>query len=213
MRYSAADNLVTRIPASFLPLTLRNMGPLSDDEFYTFCQQHRDLRVERWGPHQIEIMSPTGTQTGRLNTELVRQLANWHHQYRQGIVGESNTGYQLAPGVALSPDASWVSAERWAAVPAGRRRKFAPVCPDFIIELQSETDRPATLRRKMLRWLDHGTRLAWLVQPTERQVLIYRPGELAPAIHVGVDSVLPADEAVLPGFALDLRELAAILDE
>ncbi len=200
-------------PQAMLPLTLRNLGPLSDAEFFDFCQQNRDLRIQRWKANQIEIMSPTTTLTGRLNAELIYQLIAWHRQHRQGIVGESNTGYQLAPRVALSPDASWVSAERWATVSVAKRQKFAHVCPDFIIELQSDSDRPAVLRRKMLRWLELGVRLGWLVQPATRTVLIYRASAPEVETHVGFDGELPADAAVLPGFALDLRELARLLDD
>jgi Uma2 family endonuclease len=54
---------------------------------------------------------------------------------------------------------------------------FAPVCPEFVIELRSPSDNLADLQAKMEMWIANGAEVAWLVDPLEKAVTIYRPGE------------------------------------
>ena len=49
---------------------------LTDEEFYQFCMDHRDLRIERDATHQITIMPPTNSETGAANSQLNRLLGN-----------------------------------------------------------------------------------------------------------------------------------------
>lgn len=190
----------------FNPLVLHGLHTLSDADFARFCADNRKLRIERYGPDDIRIMSPTFFLTTRLNQEIIRQLSNWHHQHRLGYVGESNAGYQLEPSVMLSPDASWISEERIAGLTRTQREdEFLPACPDFVIELKSKSDRLPTLRQKMNRWLHYGVRLGWLLDPATRTTYVYRPGQAAQTLK-GFGRILDAAPE-LPDFALDLTEL------
>ncbi|RZK39331.1 MAG: Uma2 family endonuclease, partial [Hymenobacter sp.] len=110
---------------------------LTEEEFAQFCLDHRDLRIERNSSGQITIMPPVFTESGFTNNELSYQLTAWNHRARLGRVGDSSTGYTLPDGAMLSPDVSWVAEARWQALPADDRRRFARICPDFVLELAS----------------------------------------------------------------------------
>lgn len=178
---------------------------LSEEEFYQFCMDNRDQRIERDANHQITIMPPASTESGFANSELTMQLALWNREHRLGRTGDSSTGYTLPTGAMLSPDASWISHARWNSLSDQDRRGFAHVCPEFVVELVSPTDRLADLLNKMDVWLEAGARLAWLLVPATESVYVFAPGQpMRPS--QGFDQEL-SGEPVLPGFVLQLREL------
>jgi Uma2 family endonuclease len=120
------------------PLVVR-MHPvvdLTDDQFFEFCQINRDLRIERTATGELLIMPPTGSETGGSNFELSGQLFNWTKQDRTGRGFDSSTGFTLPNGATVSPDISWVKLERWNALSALQKTKFAPIAPDFVVELR-----------------------------------------------------------------------------
>lgn len=180
---------------------------MTDDEFFTFCQQHPELRVERTAHHEIVLMSPTGSRSGKRNARLNLQLGKWWEQQSHlGEIFDSNTGFTLPDGSVLSPDASWVSAAKWNALTQEQQDKFAPVCPEFVVELQSASDSTKVLQAKMLDWLRNGAQLAWLLVPESETAYLYRPGQPEPEVVQGFDKEL-SGETVLPGFRLRLAEL------
>lgn len=190
-------------------ITLRSplLANMSDDEFFDFCQLNADLRIERTATHEILLMSPTGSRSGKRNARLTGQLYSWFAQHEQlGEVFDSNTGFTLPDGSVLSPDASWVSAAKWNALTPAQQDKFAPVCPEFVVELKSATDSLKTLQAKMLDYLRNGVQLAWLLNPETETAYLYRPGHPEPETVQGFDNELPG-EPVLPGFRLRLSEL------
>ena len=178
---------------------------LTEEEFYQFCADNRDLRIERDANHQITIMPPTNSKTGASNGQLTRLLGNWTEDTGLGIFFDSSSGFTLSTGAMLSPDASWIAQARWDALSADDRRGFARICPDFVVALLSPTDRLTDTMRKMEHWLEAGAKLAWLIAPGTESVYIFEPGQPVRPI-VGFDQDLVAGP-VLPGFALELRRL------
>jgi Uma2 family endonuclease len=190
-------------------ITLRSpvLANMSDDEFFDFCQLNADLRIERTAAHEILLMSPTGSRSGKRNARLTFQLGKWCEQHPElGEYFDSNTGFTLPDGSVLSPDASWVSAAKWNALTPAQQDKFAPVCPEFVVELKSATDSLKTLQAKMLDYLRNGVQLAWLLNPETETAYLYRPTHPEPETVQGFDNEL-AGEPVLPGFRLRLAEL------
>ena len=179
-------------------------GP-TEEEFYQFCADNRDLRIERDANHQITIMPPTNSETGASNGQLTRLLGNWTEDTGLGIFFDSSSGFTLSTGAMLSPDASWIAQARWDALSADDRRGFARICPDFVVELLSPTDRLTDTMRKMEHWLEAGAKLAWLIAPGTESVYIFEPDQPVRPI-VGFDQDLVAGP-ILPGFALELRRL------
>jgi len=160
------------------PLVL-HLGPavqrMSDEEFYRFCQLHPDLRIERTSEGDLVIMPPTGGETGRRNFTISGLFFNWVVADGTGVGFDSSTEFALPDGAHRSPDVAWIRRERWDALTTEERKKFPPLCPDFVIELRSDTDRLSTLQAKMQEYIDNGAQLGWLVDPLEKKVWIYRP--------------------------------------
>ncbi len=162
---------------------------------------NRELRIEQQADGEFIMMAPAGSEGSSRNLEVGYQLLSWTKQ-NGGKAFDSSSGFRLPDGSTRSPDASWIASERWNALSKEDRKAFAPICPDFVIELRSETDRLADLQEKMLMYLANGIRLGWLIDPLLKQVHLYRP-ERAP--EVLSSPFLISGELVLPGFVLDLR--------
>ena len=178
--------------------------PMDDDQFFKFCQANRDVRIERNKKREIIVMPPTGFETGDKNSEINFQLRLWNKKKEHGRVGDSSTGFNLPNGATRSPDASWVRNERVEKLSAARRKKFLPLCPDFVIELRSASDSLRDTQEKMEEYIENGARLGWLIDPKKEKVHIYRKnGEIE--ILKKPDKV--SGEDILKGFELDLTEI------
>jgi Uma2 family endonuclease len=187
-----------------LMVTNRSGLRVSDRAFWRLCQDNPDLRLERTARGELIVMPPAGTETGGRNAGVTGQLWAWNHASGLGHTFDSSTGYKLPNGATLSPDASWIARERWATLSPKERRKFAPICPDFVVELTSPSDegRRPNVQKKMREYIDQGARLGWLIDPDAREVEIYRPGR--PVETLPWPETLVGED-VLPGFVLNLR--------
>ena len=182
-----------------------NLNPvieLTDEQFYQLCQQNKNLRFERTAGGELIIMSPTGGETGNRSGRLNQQLFNWTDRDGSGIAFDSSTGFKLRNGADRSPDASWVTRDRWEAMSPEQRKRFPPLCPDFVVELLSPSDSLSATQEKMREYLDNGARLGWLINRRSRQVEIYRPGQ---EVEVLENTANLSRETVLPGFVLNLE--------
>lgn len=195
----------TQTETNPIVLTMPPALTMDDEQFFEFCQINRELRIERTSEGRIIIMPPTGSETGNRNFKLAQQLANWTDKDGTGIGFDSSTGFKLPNGAERSPDASWVKLARWEALTEKQRRKFAPLCPDFVIELRSPSDKLKDLQSKMEEYLDNGARLGWLIDPDNRQVSIYRPSGEVEVLEN--PSKVKGDESVLPGFVLVMDKI------
>jgi Uma2 family endonuclease len=157
-----------------LPVTLRPSEPMTDQELITFSRRHRPYRIEQNANGELEIMSPLGFEGGQREMFVGRMLGNWADEHG-GVCASPDTGFKLLSREIRSPDASWVSDARVAQLTDAEKRGFAPVCPEFLIEILSETDRRATLEAKMEMWIANGAQLAWMIDPFAATVCIYRP--------------------------------------
>jgi Uma2 family endonuclease len=166
-----------------LPLRFRPETPLSDDELMRFCAANDTLRVERDANGEILVMTPAGNRTGRKNTAIISALDHWAEEDGRGYAFDSNTGFTLPDGSMRSPDAAWIVAARWDALTERDKDRFSPLCPDFIIELRSPTDSLAELKEKMKQWIANGAQLAWLIDPTEQTVSLYRRDDQQEVLH------------------------------
>ncbi|MEB3182409.1 MAG: Uma2 family endonuclease [Nostocaceae cyanobacterium] len=187
-----------------LPPILELNIDLTDEQFFKLCQNNRDFRFERTASGELIIMSPTGGETGNRNGRITQQLFNWSDTNNLGIAFDSSTGYKLPNSADRSPDASWITIERWEALTREQRQKFLPLCPDFVIELCSPSDSLKKTQEKMQEYIENGTRLGWLIDAEAGRVEIYRPGRDVEIIE-NPASLLGED--VLPGFVLDLTRI------
>ncbi len=188
--------LVLQIPSSM---------QMTDEQFFEFCQVNRDLRIERNKFGELVIMPPTGSETGNREGNIFGPLWVWSEQDGTGITFSSSTGFKLSTGAERSPDASWIKLERWNALSSEQQRKFAPICPDFVVELKSASDRLQTLKEKMEEYMNEpGIQLGWLIDRKQRKVYIYRPGLPEECLD---NPASVSDELVLPGFILNMSKV------
>ncbi|MDY6941338.1 MAG: Uma2 family endonuclease [Cyanobacteriota bacterium] len=187
-----------------LPPVLELTLDLTDEQFWQLCRENSDLQFERSAQGELIIMPPTGSITGERNADLIYQLQAWNRQYKLGKVFDSNSGFKLPNGANRSPDASWIELERWDALTLEEQEKFAPICPDFVVELMSPSDTLEKTRAKMLEYLENGARLGLLINRKQRQVEIYR---LERDIEILENPDTVSGEDVLPEFVLDLSTI------
>ena len=189
--------------AGRLTLSVRTVG-LTDEQFFRLCADNRDLRIEQSALGELTIMSPTNPETGRKNAKITGRLFNWTEQDGTGECFDSSSEFTLPNGAKRSPDSSWIPKVRWNRLTMEEKYKFTDVCPDFVIELRSPSDRLSEVEAKMEEYMANGSRLGWLLDPIENRATIYRPGQ--PPQRVDSPTSISGDP-VLPGFNFDFREI------
>lgn len=188
-----------------MPVTLKMGELMRDEDFFQFCQMNDTLEFERDSHGNIILMSPTGSFTGNFNFRVLGNLFVWNEKSRLGESFDSSTGFTLPNGAVRSPDASWIKHERWNLLTIEQKEKFAPICPDFVIEIRSKSDELKYLLEKMDEYITNGTELAWLIDRFDNKVYIYNGDKsvrVLNSLHVKLSG-----ESVLPGFVLDLESI------
>jgi Uma2 family endonuclease len=183
-------------------MTVLDLSPivqLTREQFYQLCIANREVVLERSPKGELIIVSPLGGEGGSQEASLIARVVVWNEEMGLGVVFSSSTVFSLPGQGDRSPDVAWVGLERWNALTQMERERFPPICPDFVIELRSRTDRLKPLQEKMQEYLESGLRLGWLINPQDRQVEIYRAGQ---AVEVVQLPAILGGEAVLPGFSL-----------
>ena len=175
---------------------------MSEEAFYEFCAENRDLVLERDKYGNILVEPPVHYGTANYESDAHGKLYIWNEKYGAGRTYASSAGFTLPNGAVRSPDASWISNERIASLPELERTKFAHICPDFVLEIRSVTDRLEKLMNKMTEYMENGAQLGFLIDPVDQQAFIYRPDGSVERF-VGLDGEL-SGEPVLHGFAMPL---------
>ena len=177
---------------------------MTEELFTAFCAQNRDMRIELTAEGVLEIMPPTFSITGSQNADITVELGIWARRDGTGVFFDSSAGFRLPNRAIRAPDASWVLRSRLAALTAEDKNRFIPLCPDFVVELRSTTDRLSVVQAKMAEYIANGARLGWLIDPIARRVYVYRPD--APVEVLDAPDTLSA-EPDLAGFSLNLTPI------
>ena len=195
--------MLLRIDAETLPRMLVFDPPMTDGEFEVLCRENDVLQIERTKEGAIRMQAPAAGWTSRGNFEINRQLGVWWITHERGYVFDSSGGFRLPDRSTLSPDAAYLSEERLNKLSEDELSGFPAVCPDFVIELLSNSDTLGELQSKMADWILNGALLGWLIDPYKRQVFVYRPGR----IPERVTGPKITGEGPVEGFELDLARL------
>lgn len=197
--------LAYKLPSG-ISLMLDGSG-LSAGQFAELCRSNPDLRIERNANHQIIVMAPTSSETGNFNAEISAEIVLWNRKTNLGKVFDSSTGFTLPNGAERAPDTAWISKSRWDALPGAQKQTFAPIVPDFVLELRSKGDNLAALKQKMEEYMHCGCRLAWLIDPQNKHTFVYAENEKVQT--VSFDDVLTG-EGVMPGLEVKLTQVLGL---
>jgi Uma2 family endonuclease len=181
---------------------------MDDERFFSLCQQNPDLRLERTSKGDLIIMPPVGGSSSRRNAKLTTVFELWAERDGTGQIFDSSGGFKLPNCATRSPDVSWVRNKRLEALADEELEKFLPLCPDFVLELRSPSDRLEAIQEKMREYVENGARLGWLLDPLTRQVYIYHPRR-SPELLDNPKKI--SGEAVLKGFVLDVPKIWAAI--
>jgi Uma2 family endonuclease len=187
-----------------LTLKLDSIVRLTDEQFYQLCQDNPELKLERTATGELIVISPTGGETGKQNSDLLIDLGVWNRRTKLGVVFDSSTGFKLPNGGDRSPDVAWIPQAKWDALTPAQRKRFLPLYPDFLVELLSPSDSWEAGEAKMQEYQDNGNRLGWLIDPESRKVAIYRLGQAVERLE-SPDAL--SGEDVLPGFVINLQTI------
>ncbi|MGI8470087.1 MAG: Uma2 family endonuclease [Pyrinomonadaceae bacterium] len=195
------------VDSSFLPIVLdfhSILEKISDEEFENFCRHNPDMQIELSKEGDLIIMPPTGGETGIRNFTLIGIFFNWLEKDKSGVGFDSSTVFKLPNGAKRSPDLAWAKNEKWNALSADEKKKFPPLCPDFVVELRSPSDSLKNLQNKMIEYVENGASLGWLIDPLERRIYVYRP-DADVEILENPESV--SGESLLENFSLNLEKI------
>ncbi len=198
--------MIKTLSTENIPLILQ-LSPaiqITDKQFFALCQLNRDYRLERNAKGELIIMPPTGSETGNRNAKLTQQLGNWTDDDGTGINFDSSTGFKLPNGADRSPDAAWMTLEKWNSLKEEQKSRFAPVCPDFVAEIRSLSDQLQSLQDKLQEYIDNGVKLGWLIDRKNRRVYIYRPQTEVECLE---NPTTLSGDPILPGFRLQMDKI------
>ena len=201
--------MTAQAPHELTPLSLQLPSEIAlqvtPEQFAALAAANPDLRLERSKTGELIVSPPTGGETGKRNLSISGQLNTWFEANDTlGEAFDSSTGFKLHNGANRSPDAAWVKRDRWESLTPEQREGFVPLCPDFVVELRSKSDRLKDLQGKMQEYMDNGAKLGWLIDPQNKRVEVYRQGQ---AVEVLENPSMLLGEAVLPGFTLKLKRV------
>lgn len=177
---------------------------MTDDQLAQFCADNGELRIELTAKRELIIMPPAFPISGMKNNAISAQVYNWSKADGSGLSFDSSSGFTFPNGAMRSPDASWITRERWETLAEDELSRFSHIAPDFVVELRSHSDSLAMLQAKMAEYIENGVRLGWLIDPFDRQVHVYRPSHPIEVLD-GPEAV--SGDPVLPGFTLNLQEI------
>jgi Uma2 family endonuclease len=196
--------VISHVETDRFLLHLRPVIELTDDQLFELCQINQELWIERTAEGDLVIMPPDGWETSSRSANLVTLLTQWAWQDSTGVTSGSSGGFILPNGAMRAPDAAWVLRSRLAPLSAEQKQKFLPLCPDFVVEIRSPSDRLSTAQAKMQEYIDNGARLGWLIDSGSRVVYVYRPNQ---PVERSENPAAIAGDPVLPGFVLDLQRI------
>jgi Uma2 family endonuclease len=176
---------------------------VTPEHFDQLCIDNPDLRLELTKDGELIVMAPAGGETSKKNSRLNLLVGIWNEQTELGEVFDSSGGYDftaLGSGKP-APDVSWIEKSRLEGV---NIVGFITVVPDFLIELRSATDNLKPLQEKMKEYQRLGVKLGLLVDPKNKQVEIYRPGQEAEVLKSPAS--IDCNE-VMPGFVLSMNKI------
>src|SRR5438094_4448545 len=134
--------------ALWLALDVSSLG-LTDEQLLRFFSDNDDFRFELSAKDELIIMAPATPKTGERNAKIITRLGAWTEQDGTGHAFDSNAMFTLPNGAKRCPDAAWIPNSRWDRLTAAEQDSLTKICPNFVIELRSKSDRMSKIKEKM----------------------------------------------------------------
>ena len=192
------------LPSAFFPLILRPSRRFTEEQFLRFCRANEPLRIEQTAEGELIVMTPAGNRTGNKEGYIFREIDLWVEREGKGFALNSNIAVTFPDRNFRMPDAGWVSSDLWNSLTDKQKDGFLPICPEFIVELRSPSDRVSEIEAKMEFWMEKGVQLGWLIDPLRKLAMIYRPGQ-EPETLLQPETL--AGEGPIAGFSLKMQRL------
>ena len=189
-------------------------GKLTDEEIdqwfvgFARANEGRGFYLELTAEGELVINPMVNLHSGVAEAEGITDLTIWSRE-RGGLTLSSRTIIRLPDGARAEPDMSWLSPEQVTELGPALPRTVT-VCPAFVGEIMSETDRLPPLQRKMERYVANGALLGWLIDPYRRRVHVYRPDTETEILE---DPESVSADPVMPGFVFEVRQRIFALHE
>jgi Uma2 family endonuclease len=151
---------------------------LTDQQLLDLCIGNKHLKIERDEKGNILLMSPTKFKISHFNNNLQGAFFNWNKKYSKGYFTDSNGGYILPDTSMRAPDIGFVLKEKYASLTEEQKMSFAPICPDFVVEIISSPEDQKKAEEKMAMWMRNGCQLAWLIDIFAQKILVFEKGEV-----------------------------------
>lgn len=148
-------------------------------------------------------MVPAGFEHEVVIAKLVSVLVKFVYENKLGFVCGSDLGCWMKSENLRCPDISFISRERLQKsnrLPKG----FFRGSPDLVVEVLSPSDTIEGVHGKIVEYFENDTKLAWVVNPEEQTVTVYR--SLYPHKLLTNKDVLDGD-SVLDGFSVPVSVL------
>ena len=193
----------TKPQTAALIITLPQAWPITDESFCELLSLNDDLQLEIDEQGRLVIMGSGGFLSSARAASIITQIGNWIAAAGSGFVTGEAGFFRTVGAGRRAPDVAWTSTERAAAAIAGDEG-VGPICPDFLVEILSPTDRLPILQGKMDMWLEQGVRLAWLLDPHDNIAWIYRPAQEPEQLD---RPQTLSGENILPGLTVNLAQI------
>jgi Uma2 family endonuclease len=146
-----------------------------------------------------------GYDEGLLAADIIRLLGKFLDEHDLGELGGADATMRILPKLVRIPDVSFVS---WDKLPGRQRPRQAlpDLVPDLAVEVLSEGNTPAEMRRKLREYFLAGVRLVWFVDPDRRTVEVFTAPD-AGTVFTEEQTLDGGD--VLPGLRLAVRDVFA----
>lgn len=186
-----------------MAITINQARPIDGEELIELSRRNPGYQFERWYDGRLTV-TPTGGKSGIRSCEVSRQLAEWNRATQCGVAFDSSTGFHMSDGSVLSPDAAWISRQRWDTLSPAAQEVYPPLCPDVVFEVRSQSNTAEELRAKMRAYVANGAALGVLIDPYNRSVKLWRPNR-QPSCFEDESRIAPG--APLDGFVLEIEGL------
>ena len=192
-----------RTATGSVALNVKSAG-FSQEQFFRLCSDNPELFFELTAQKELIIMPLPGPDTSWRNVTITTALTNWAKQDGTGITFDCQCLFILPNGSHRGPDASWLRRDRWDGLTQEQKSRAAPLCPEFVVELMSPSDRLAAVQEKMEEYIANGAQLGWLIDPYNKNVYVYRAGE---SIQNLESPATISGEPILKGFRFNVSEI------